>query len=95
MAHWDNVLGVMAQRGKSTVMSVNPVIADSYPINSSAGDGMLQQHGGFHFFEFFCTIGKPSDISADIELALSLGSRGVPFLVHSSGAAQNVAAREY
>ena len=63
MEHWDHVLGAMAAKGKGTVMSMNPVTASSYPVNSSAGDGMLQRHGGFHFFEFFCAIGKPANIS--------------------------------
>jgi hypothetical protein len=87
LAHWDNVLGEMAAENKGVVMSMNPVTSSSYPINSSAGDGMLQKHRSFHFFEFFCHIGAPADISEAISLGLNLGARGVPFLAHAGGGA--------
>lgn len=83
LAHWDTILGRMAAEDKGTVMSMNPVTSTSYPINSTAGDGMLQRHGAFHFFEFFCHVGAPSDVSGVIALGLSLAERGVPFLAHA------------
>ena len=77
----------MAARNKGTVMSMNPVTAASYPINSAQGDSMLQKHRAFHFWEGFT--------DGDIELALALGSKGHPFLAHFSMQSNDWAKREY
>ena len=53
LRHYDKVLAAMAAKNKGTVMSMNPVTATSYPVNSSQGDGMLMRHRAFHFWEFF------------------------------------------
>ena len=42
----------MAAQDKGTVMSMNPVTASSFPVNSSMSDAMLKKHGAFHFWEF-------------------------------------------
>ena len=97
LAHWDTVLGAMGKQNKGVVMSMNPVTASSYPINSTAGDGMLQRHRSFHFFEFFCQLGDPShhNVTEGILLGLSLGARGIPFLAHMGGASPAFKDREY
>ena len=87
LEHYDNVLGAMAAKNKGTVMSMNPVTASSYPINSTQGDGMLLKHRAFHFWETFS--------SSDIELALALGAKGQPFLAHFSLASDDWEKREY
>jgi hypothetical protein len=74
LEHYDKVLAAMASKNKGCVMSMNPVTATSYPINSSQGDGMLLKHRAFHFWEGFG--------AGDIELALELGAKGQPFLAH-------------
>ena len=86
LQHFDDVLGKMAAQDKGVVMSMNPVTDTSFPINSSQGDAMLLKHRAFHFFEFFG--------DSDIGLALELGAKGNPFLVHF-GAAANWTQREY
>jgi hypothetical protein len=91
LQHFDTVLGAMAQRDKGTAMSMNPVTADSYPINSSQGDGMLLKHKAFRFWEVF---GR-DDIVTDIELALELGSKGHPFLAHFGSVSNDWSKRKY
>jgi hypothetical protein len=86
LEHFDAVLASMAAQNKGTVMSMNPVTASSFPINSSQSDAMLLKHRAFRFWEFFG--------DDDIELALELGAKGHPFLAHF-GASANWTVREY
>ena len=87
LEHYDKVLGKMAAKNKGAVMSMNPVTTTSYPINSSQGDGMLRKHRAFHFWEDFT--------ANDIDLALSLGAKGQPFLAHFGLESEDWTKREY
>ena len=53
LEHYAKVLAAMAAKNKGTVMSMNPVTATSFPVNSSQGDGLLLKNRAFHFWEFF------------------------------------------